>query len=141
VRFDRALDPEHAGCLNLRAMAEVKLGRKAQAAATIEAALARDPENAGTHANRGWTYLEESDPGRALEHFREALRLDPENEWAREGMVEALKARHGVYRLVLRCFLWMQKLGESARWARSSAAGSPPASSAGWRGRTRRSSP
>ncbi len=110
-------DPEHVGCNNLRAMALVKLGRKAEAGATIDAALARDPEDAFSHANKGWTLLEQRDTTKALEHFREALRLDPELEYARAGIVEALKARHLIYALMLRYFLWMAKLNRKAQWA------------------------
>jgi tetratricopeptide (TPR) repeat protein len=110
------VDAEHVGCTNLRAMALVKLGRKAEAGATIDAALARDPENALTHANQGWTLLEQGQPHQAMEHFREALRLDPELDWARSGIVEALKARHLIYRLMLRYFLWMSKLSRTAQW-------------------------
>lgn len=111
-----AFDAEHVQCNNLRAMALVKLGRKAEAGATIDAALARDPDNAVTHANQGWTLLEEGEPYKAMEHFREALRLDPNMEWARHGIIEAMKARSGVYRLMLRYFLWIQKLSGKAAW-------------------------
>ena len=55
-------------------------------------ALGRNPENAHTNANQGWSLLHGGQPGKALEHFREALRLDPDLEFARAGMVEALKA-------------------------------------------------
>jgi len=109
-------DPGHVACTNLRAIALVKLGRKAEAGATIDAALARNPDDAITHANQGWAYLEQSDPKKALEHFREALRLDPTNEWARAGIVEALKARNIIYGLMLRYFLWMSKLSTAAQW-------------------------
>jgi tetratricopeptide (TPR) repeat protein len=111
-----AADPEHVGCANLRAMALVKLGRKHEAGATIEGALAKDPQNALTHANQGWTLLHQGDHRKALEHFREALRLDPELEWARVGIVEALKAKHLIYRVMLRYFLWMSTLSDKARW-------------------------
>jgi tetratricopeptide (TPR) repeat protein len=104
------LDSEHVSCTNLRAIALVKLGRKAEAGATIDAALRRNPDNAITHANQGWACLEQSEPRKALEHFREALRLDPGNEWARAGLVEALKARNVIYGMMLRYFLWMSKL-------------------------------
>jgi tetratricopeptide (TPR) repeat protein len=107
---------EHIGCTNLRAMAMVKLGRKAEAGATIDAALAKAPENANTHANQGWTLLERGDSKRALEHFREALRLDPSNEWARHGIVEALKARNVIYAVMLKYFLLMSKLSRGAQW-------------------------
>jgi tetratricopeptide (TPR) repeat protein len=111
-----SLDPEHVGCTNLRAMALVKLGRKQEAGATLAGALERDPESALSHANQGWTMLEQSRPAEALNHFREALRIDPSLDWARQGVVEALKARHLVYRLMLRFFLWMAKLSGAARW-------------------------
>lgn len=111
------LDPQHVACANLRAMALVKLGRRQEAGVTIEAALAREPENAVTHANQGWTLLERGEHRPALEHFREALRLNPELEWAREGIVEALKARHFIYRLVLGYFFWMSRWNMKTRWA------------------------
>jgi tetratricopeptide (TPR) repeat protein len=110
-------DAEHVGCNNLRAMALIKLGRRREAGATLDAALARDPEDALSHANRGWTLLEQSEPAKAMEHFREALRLDPTLDWARAGIVEALKARNVVYRWMLRYFLWMSKLSGRAQWA------------------------
>jgi tetratricopeptide (TPR) repeat protein len=110
------LDAEHVGCTNLRAMALVKLGRKAEAGATIDAALAKAPENSLTHANQGWTLLERGDLKQALEHFREALRLDPTSEWARAGIVEALKARNILYAGMLKYFLWMSKLSTRAQW-------------------------
>jgi hypothetical protein len=97
-------------------MALVQLGRKAEASATLGSALADDPENALTHANQGWAFLHQSDPDRALTHFREALRIDPEMEWARVGIIEALKARYLVYRGMLAFFLWMGRQSSVARW-------------------------
>jgi tetratricopeptide (TPR) repeat protein len=111
------LDPEHVGCNNLRAMALVKLGRKREAGATIATALAKNPDNAFSHANQGWTLLEQGDPRKALEHFREALRLEPQMDWARQGIVEALKARNPIYRVMLWYFFWMAKLSGRAQWA------------------------
>jgi tetratricopeptide (TPR) repeat protein len=110
------LDSEHTGCTNLRAMALVKLGRKAEAGITIDAALARNPDNSLTHANQGWTLLEKGDPKKALEHFREALRLDPDNSWARQGIIEALKAQNIIYAVMLKYFLFMGKLRGRAQW-------------------------
>lgn len=111
------LDPEHSGCNNLRAMALVKLGRRAEAGATIESALAREPENAVTHANQGWALMEKRDYDNAMHHFREALRLDPTSDWARAGIVEALKAKHLIYSLMLSYFLWMSKLSSQVQIA------------------------
>jgi tetratricopeptide (TPR) repeat protein len=112
-----ALDPEQGLCTNLRAQALVKLGDRAAAAATMGAALARQPDDAFTHSNQGWALLHAGQPRQALDHFREALRLDPELEWARAGIVEALKARNFIYRWMLAWFLWMSRLTPGTRWA------------------------
>jgi len=111
-----ALDPEHNGCINLRALALTQLGRKQEAAEALGSALADDPENALTHANQGWALLHQGDHTRALEHFREALRIDPELMWAQAGIVEALKARYLLYRIMLRFFLWMGRQSALAQW-------------------------
>jgi tetratricopeptide (TPR) repeat protein len=102
-------DPDDVHCTNLRAIALVRLGRKEEAGATMEAALARQPEDARSHANQGWTLLHQGQPKPAMEHFREALRLEPNMEWARLGIIEAMKARHFLYRWILSYFLWMTK--------------------------------
>ena len=109
-------DPEHVNCNNLRAMALVKLGRKAEAGATIDATLSRDPANAISHANKGWTLLEQGRRKDAMMHFRESLRLDPTSDWARAGLVEAIKAGNPIYALLLKYFLWMAKLSARAQW-------------------------
>jgi hypothetical protein len=97
-------------------MAMVKLGRKADAGRTIDSALAKNPDNSVTHANQGWTLLEKGDPRKAAEHFREALRLDPHNEWARQGIIEALKAKNFIYAIMLKYFLWMAKFSRRGQW-------------------------
>ena len=111
-----AIDPDHNWSTNLRAMALVKLGRRSEAAATMGAALSRNPENAVSHANQGWTLLHQGDHKQAMIHFREALRLDPNLDWAKAGMVEALKSSFFLYRWLLRFFLWMARLGGRAQW-------------------------
>jgi tetratricopeptide (TPR) repeat protein len=111
-----ALDPEDVACNNLRALGLVELGRHAEAGQTIASTLARDPDNAFTHVSQGWALLHDGKVVPALEHFREALRLDPELEMARAGIVEAMKARNVVYRVLLRYFLWMNSLSHKAQW-------------------------
>lgn len=109
-------DAGHVGCINLRAMALNQLGLSDDAAVAIEGALSVEPENALTHANRGWQEVHRGDYERAMGHFREALRIDAQLEWAREGVVEVLKARNPVYRLMLRYFLWSSRLSGRATW-------------------------
>ena len=111
------IDAEDVECVNIRAMTLVKLGRQADAAKTIDKALERDPENAFSHANVGWTLLEKGDYKNANEHFREALRLQPDLEWARQGVIESIKSQSIFYRWILGYFLWMQKLSSAGQWA------------------------
>lgn len=100
-----ALDAEHTGCANARAQALTHLGRRDEAQASLNDALARDPEDDVAHCNMGWAMLHAGDGDRALVHFREALRIDPNYPHARQGYIEAMKARHRLYGLVLRALL------------------------------------
>lgn len=110
------IDPEHVDSANLRAMALVRLGRALEAESTIDRALAHDPENATTQSNRGWILLRHGQHETALGIFTEALRLDPALNWAREGLVEALKSRNPLYRNLLRFGFWMSTLSKQGRW-------------------------
>lgn len=110
------IDPAHPSCVNLRGIALVHLGERDEASQTIEGALERDPENAVTHANQGWALLHRNQPKPAMEHFRESLRLDPTSEFARAGIVEAMKARNPFYRVMLMYFLFMARLSSRAQW-------------------------
>ena len=105
---DRGLheDPENECCRNFRALALTSLDRTTEATSAVHQSLAADPDDAYAHANRGWLFLRASNVEEALDGFRTALRLDPGMEWARLGVIEALKARNPVYRLILRYTLW-----------------------------------
>jgi tetratricopeptide (TPR) repeat protein len=109
-------DPEDAECANLRTMALSQLGRGADAAKYVDETLAKHPENAYSHAAKGWALLHENKPKEALEHFRESLRLNPTLDFARSGMIEALKARNPIYRVMLGYFLWMGRLSSQVQW-------------------------
>jgi tetratricopeptide (TPR) repeat protein len=109
-------NPEHAGCANLRVLALGALGRRDEAERVARKTLADDPDNAASHANHGWLLLRQSRYDEALESFRTALRLDSTLESARSGIIEALKARNGLYRLMLRYVLWIGTLDARSRW-------------------------
>jgi tetratricopeptide (TPR) repeat protein len=111
-----AHEPDNDGCNHLRTMALSKLGRQSEAVASVDAMLQREPDDAMAHANKGWALLHQSKPRDALEHFREALRIDPTSAYAQQGIVEALKARNPIYRWMLAYFLWMARLSNRARW-------------------------
>lgn len=110
-----AADAEHTDCLNLRSLALTKLRRGDEAADSVRRTLQASPENPTAHANEGFRLLHANRPKEALPHFAEALRLEPGHEFARYGLVEALKARNPVYRLLLAYFLWMATLSPGVR--------------------------
>lgn len=110
------IDPEHDDASNLRSVALTKLRRTADAADETIEQLRRNPDNALAHANRGWQCLHSNDPKQALTHFQESLRIEPGNDWAKAGLVEALKARNPIYRILLAYFLWMTTMTPGMRW-------------------------
>ncbi|MEI9894864.1 MAG: hypothetical protein WDN28_13510 [Chthoniobacter sp.] len=50
-------------------------------------------------------------------HFREALRLDPDFDYAREGLLSSFRARSPLYRAYLKYTFAMARLNRGARWA------------------------
>ncbi|MEZ6119448.1 MAG: tetratricopeptide repeat protein [Pirellulaceae bacterium] len=110
------IDPDHTGCLNVRSTALVQLGRRQEAQLTIQEALQHAPEDSFMHANQGWAYMHDGNHQQAMQHFRESLRLEPDSEWARLGVLEAMKARNPVYRIFLKFFLFMSRLSDRGQW-------------------------
>lgn len=104
-----ALEAAHTGCANVRAMALLRQGKKDNAEAAIQSALANDPEDAASHTSQGWICLNRGERDRALEHFREALRLDPRMDMAREGVLEALRTKYPIYRVLFSYYQWMSR--------------------------------
>lgn len=111
-----ALDPEDVNLLNMRTEALVKLSRTGEAAEAINFALQQDPEDPSSHASKGWVNLHQGKYDEALGNFRESLRFDPDNEFARAGLKEAIKAKNILYRGIFRYFLWISKLSERNQW-------------------------
>lgn len=109
-------EPENQTLVNLRAMALVKLNRTAEAAETMDFALYNNPEDSFSHSNKGWVKVEQGRYDEAVTAFREALRFNPNNEHAREGLKEAIKGKNWLYRGVLRYFLFMSKLSSGNQW-------------------------
>lgn len=96
-----ALDPHNRGCQNLRALAQLGMGRVELTGEAIELSLASRPEDAWAHACQGWVHLLHHRPRQATESFRESLRLSPSLDWARLGLIQSLKAHHWFYRVTM----------------------------------------
>ncbi len=94
-----ALAPQSADTINLLALCQRTDGRTRLA--QYERALALDPENAMVHNNVGSYHLyAERNPRRALESFRQSLRLDPANPTAQKNLFAALRSCDPVYRVL-----------------------------------------
>lgn len=106
-------DPEHVSCLNAKAMTLIRLKRGTEAMDSVDLALQHNPDSSLSHANKGWLLMENNRTQDAMDHFREALRLQPENSWAREGILESLKHRHMLYAGVAACSLTLTKVARS----------------------------
>ncbi len=111
------LEAMHIGCMNLRLLALMQLRQLDQAETDVQTALRHAPENAWSHAIQGWIALHRSRIPAALESFRTALQIEPDLDWARQGLLEALKARHGFYRAVLQFDLWRSRMGRGEQVA------------------------
>lgn len=111
-----AIDPIDEDVVDIHVFILNKMGKKDEANQLQKGALQRNPENSYTHANQGWAELHNNDPKKARIHFVEALRISPENEFAKKGLLEAIKAGNPVYRILLMWMLWLSKLSPNARW-------------------------
>lgn len=111
-----ALDSENLLALNNRSKALLKLDRKEESSRTIAGALNRDPNNAFTHTTIGWNELERGHHQKALHHFKEALKQNPNFEYAQAGMIEGLKARYLFYRIFLKYVFWSSNLSKKYQW-------------------------
>lgn len=125
-RYDEALQKANEGlavnahdltCLNARSHALFRLKNKEAAYDTIREALSVDPDDDFTHTNFGWHFMEAGKHKQAREHFRQALRINPNNERARIGYKESLKANLPPYRWMLMFSLWLSAKSKTGRWA------------------------
>lgn len=111
-----AVDPDDALAANLLAQT-LRLQGKSQLGADAAARLLEaDPEDSLAHVNAGWSCLQRGDRVQAETHFREALRLDPESDAAREGLIESFRARSVFYRAYLSYCFFMQRFTAGRQW-------------------------
>lgn len=109
------IDAEHVWSMNMRLLTLLELGQIADAEAEVNSTLAIAPEHPFPHTVKGWVLLHQTRIPEAMHSFREALRIQPDQEWARLGLLEALKARNWLYRLILRIDLWRSRLTTAQR--------------------------
>ncbi|MDR0333899.1 MAG: tetratricopeptide repeat protein [Dysgonamonadaceae bacterium] len=99
--------PNHLTALNIRGTSLRELHENKDALKNIEIALRENPNDAYTQANYGWGLMKKGNYKKAFEHFKEALRIDPYSEFARMGMLQVLRERNPIYRLLSNCISYM----------------------------------
>ena len=109
------IDAENVSCLNARSTALFRLNKKDAAKETIQEALSLDPENYITHTNYGWHHLEKGRHKDAATHFREALRINPNYDYAKQGYKASLKSKLIFYRWLLQGNLWLSRQKKNFR--------------------------
>ena len=116
VREGLEINPDHEGCLQVLALSLNLQGKRDVATNTVGELLEANPESADAHANAGYLALHKNDIDSARTHFVEALRLDPDNQWAQGGLAEVIKATNPLYRQFLRFSVWIADIGSQYRW-------------------------
>jgi Flp pilus assembly protein TadD len=111
-----ALDPDQSDAATLLAHALRLQGRHEENAGQIAGMLQRGAEDDRVHAAAGWSALQQGRSKEAEQHFVEALRLAPDSDFARQGLLESFKARNAFYRAYLRYVFFMQGLTGGKQW-------------------------
>lgn len=102
--------------LNARSLALQRLGRTREAAESSAQALHQNPESSYSHYNQGMQDLENRNYDKAMQHFSEALRIDPNDEEAKDGLLMCIKANNVFFRSYLRYQFWISSLSDRNRW-------------------------
>lgn len=95
-------DPADAQCMQMKVRVLLALNCKAEAFAALGEALALDPNDSESHEMRAWFALEGGKSQEARAFYAEALRLDPGSASARSGLLAAMRAKHAIYRFLLK---------------------------------------
>lgn len=111
------IDPDFTYAKNLLSIAHAKQGNLEASEAEIASVLSQGAEDPVAHANAGWNALQRGERDKAETHFKEALRLDPTNEYARDGLRESYKARSLFFRLYLKYIFFMQRFSQGSQIA------------------------
>ncbi|MHA4855046.1 tetratricopeptide repeat protein [Rhodococcus sp. MSC1_016] len=98
IREGLTHDPENSELLSLMSLALTDARDVPGALAWAEQAIRLEPESPFAHLVYGFAVRATEKPERAYAAFREALRLDPTMDAARDALVETVKRRNSLYR-------------------------------------------
>jgi tetratricopeptide (TPR) repeat protein len=115
ARRTLAINARNELAANLLAVALRQQGKLRESAAVTAGLLAQVPDNAMAQCNAGWSALQMGDHRRANQHFLEALRLDPNYDYARRGLLHSFNSRVWIYRLYFQFIAWLGKYRKEMR--------------------------
>ncbi len=115
-RMALAIDPDNSMAGPLLTSVLRFQGKSQESDEEVGRQLSENPEDSLAHANAGWAALTRRDHRKAEEHFREALRLDPGMDSARDGLIESFKARSWFYRRYLEYSFFMARFTQRMQW-------------------------
>lgn len=105
-----SFDPDEDMASTILAHALFCQGKQVENQVHVSGMLHRDPQDPYSHHAAGLAALQAQDYSKAEQHFMEALRLDPDFGGAREGLLEAFRARSVFYRKYLSYAFFMTRL-------------------------------
>jgi len=117
-QIDKALslDPEHAESKQIKSTVLRCMGKYTEADTVADEALQDNPESASAVMVKGWSSLDKGNVKESLEHFKSALILDPTSDYAKSGLVMALKAQNPLFNAFYKYYNWVGGLSSKARW-------------------------
>ncbi len=116
ARHALSLDADNEAASNLLAHVLRMQNRLNESEEESRRRLERNPENAFSFANAGWAALQRGRVAEAEGHFKESLRLDPQMEYARQGLKQSYRARSAFFRVFLKWSFFMQRFSEKNRF-------------------------
>jgi len=118
LTIDKALsiNPEHGQSKQIKSLLLRSLGRYKEADAVASEALNDNPESAYAFAAKGWSSLDTGNVRESLEHFKSAVMLDPTSDYAKSGLVTAIKAQNPLFNAFYNYYNWIGNLSSKARW-------------------------
>jgi tetratricopeptide (TPR) repeat protein len=117
ARICLGLDADDESASNLLALSLRLQNRLDESEDESKRRLARNPENAFSFANSGWAALQRGDIKGAESHFKESLRINPQMEYARDGLKQSYRARSAFFRLFLKWSFFLQRFSANNRFA------------------------
>lgn len=109
-------NPDNELCANVLSMVLGSTGDTLGAEAVLGQRLEQNPEDAFTHANMGYNFIRKGNMQQAKVHFKEALVLDPEFQYAKDGMIDAIKGSNPLYRTIINYAVWMEQKTSKNQW-------------------------